>query len=125
MILYVWKIIEGIVPNISDTDGIETKSHVRHGRKCIVPIVKRSLYAGAIEASLRVHGTKLFNAMPRSIRNLTGCTKEEFKSKLDEVLWKVPDEPQLRRYTSYRRADSNSIIDMIRLSSVGLYELDK
>ena len=124
MILYVWYIIEGLVPNISDVNGIKVKTHVRHGRKCVVPMVRRSPYVTAIEASLRVHGTKLFNVMPRSIRNLTNCSKEEFKRKLDEVLWKVPDEPLLRRYTSYRRADSNSLLDMICLSSVGLNELD-
>ena len=125
MIMYIWSILEGIVPNISNAnEGIETKNHVRHGRKCVIPIVKRSPYAAVIEASLRVHGAKLFNAMPSSIRNLTNCTKEHFKVKLDEVLLKIPDEPQLRRYTSYRRTDSNSILDMIRLSSVGLSELD-
>jgi len=124
MIMYVWYILEGIVPNLREENGIKSKDHVRLGRKCVVPMVKRSPFAGAIEASLRVHGTKLFNAMPKSIRNMTNCTKEDFKRKLDDVLWKVPDEPQMRRYTSYRRADTNSLLDMISLSSVGLYELD-
>lgn len=124
IIMYVWYILEGIVPNLSEEDGITTKDHIRLGRKCVVPTVKRSPFAGAIKASLRVHGTKLFNAMPRSIRNMKNCSKEDFKRKLDEVLWKVPDEPQMRRYTSYRRADTNSLLDMISLSSVGLNELD-
>ena len=124
LIMYVWYIIEGLVPNTSDANGIKVKNHVRHGRKCVVPMVNRSPYAAAIDASLKVHGAKLFNVMPRSIRNMTGCTKDQFKHKLDEVLWKVPDEPLLRRYTSYRRADSNSLLDMIRFSSVGLDELD-
>ena len=123
MIIYIWCMVEGIVPNFKDC-ALRTKIHIRNGRKCIVPLVKQSPYARIIGGSLRIHGAKLFNAMPRSIRNMTGCSKDSFKRKLDFVLNKVPDEPQTRRYTAYRRAESNSLLDMISLPSVGLYELD-
>ena len=125
MVIYVWSILEGIVPNFNENQkgSIQRKEHVRHGRKCVVPIIKRSAYTSIINASFRVHGAKLFNAMPRCIRNLTGCTKDVLKTELDKVLLRIPDEPQIRRYTAYRRADSNSILDMIN-HSVGLNELD-
>ena len=124
IILYIWYILEGIVLNFDEsTRIIVPKVHPRHGRKCIVPIVKRSAYTDIIASSLPVHGTKLFNAMPRELRDLTGCSKEKFKNELDKILLRIPDEPQIRRYTAYRRADSNSVLDMI-VHSVGLNELD-
>ena len=61
--------------------------------------------------------------MPKEIRDLTGCSKEKIKSELDMILLKIPDEPQIRGYTAYRRADSDSVLDMI-VHSVGLNELD-
>ena len=54
---------------------------------------------------------------------MTGCSKEMFKSELDKILLTIPDEPLIRRYTAFRRAASNSILDMI-VHSVGLNELD-
>ena len=42
-IIYTWKIIEGHVPNI---DGkIQTKWHIRRGRECLVPAVRRNVSA--------------------------------------------------------------------------------
>ena len=126
IIMYVWCMLEKLVPNFGEhnTGGIQAKEHVRHGRRCVVKIVRRGPYESIISGSLPVNGAKLFNAMPRSLRNLSGCTKEIFKTKLDKILKEIPDEPQIRTYTSRRRADSNSILDMIKLSSIGLYELD-
>ena len=49
------------------------------------------------------------------IRNLTGCSLEKFKHVLDKYLAKIPDEPQLPGYTSYRRAESNSLVHMTNI----------
>ena len=63
-----------------------------------------------------VDGLKLFNVMPKSIRNLTGCSKASFKAQLDNFLKSVPDEPQITVYVIARRADSNSLLDMVRFA---------
>ena len=42
-----------------------------------------------------------------------------FKAKLDKYLASVPDEPQIPGYTSCRRADSNSLIDMVKSAESG------
>ena len=123
IVIYIWCILEGLVPNFQESP-MKTKTHIRHGRECFVPWVKQSNYAKVVGASLHIHGATLLNVMKRCIRNMTACSKESFKRKLDSILYEIPDEPQTRRYTSYRRADSNSLLDMIRLSSVGLIELD-
>ena len=37
-----------------------------------------------------------------------------FKTVLDKYLSTIPDEPQIQGYTSMRRAESNSLLDMRR-----------
>ena len=110
-IIYVWSILEKLVPN--PNDSIVAFDHIRHGRKCNVPVVKRSAYQALRMTSLPIQGAKLFNAMPINIRNLRNCSKNMFKAKLDKYLASVPGEPQIPGYTSCRMADSNSLIDMV------------
>ena len=40
-----------------------------------------------------------------------------FKVLLDKFLASVPDEPLIRGYTAYRRADTNSLLDMVRFAT--------
>jgi hypothetical protein len=114
--MYVWKIIEGLVPNVNQNEQPKVHDHIRHGRMCYVPFVRRGTYQNIRNASLSINGPKLFNAIPKSIRNMKGCTKLSFKLHLDKFLKCVPDEPQIPGYVIIRRADSNSIIDMVRFA---------
>ena len=112
-IIYIWKIIEGIVPNVNSS--VHCYNHIRYGRKCSVPRVKGPLATSSMkEGSLTIHGPKLFNVLPKSIRNITGVDVVDFKDKLDCFLKQIPDEPQIVGYTAIRRADSNSNIDMVK-----------
>ena len=45
--------------------------------------------------SFQVHGPRLFNCLPIQIRNLTNCSVDSFKFKLDNFLSLVPDEPKV------------------------------
>ena len=108
-IIYTWKILENLVPNVNDC--FKHKDHPRLGRLCV------SKYAGPNNSRLRdstlnIQGAKLFNAMPKNIRNLKNIPVEKFKNALDKHLQTIPDEPQIRGYTGCRRVDSNSILDM-------------
>ena len=121
ILLYIWQIIEGKVPNIDSPDhaGIKAAWHPRRGRSCAVPGV--SLHAPKRFQSLRyssfgVVGPRLFNVLPVDIRNISGCTVETFKLHLDRFLATVPDEPQVRGYTAMRRAESNSLLHMAQLA---------
>ena len=117
-VLYIWSIIEGKVPNFSHSEnnkvvgGINWYNHIRHGRKCMIPTLSRSKNQRLVTKSFRWRGPRLFNALPKSLRNMTGC-KDKFKKSLDEFLQKVPDEPQVPGYTIMRITDSNSLVDMI------------
>ena len=62
---------------------------------------------------------QLFNALPRSIRDTTKVSVEEFKEKLDRFLQKVPDGPNVDGLTpgacnQWTAAPSNSIVDQTR-----------
>jgi hypothetical protein len=119
LIIYVWKVLEGLVPNISDQESrkIDEHHHKRFGRMCRIPKVPTNAPAyikAARYASLGYRGPCLFNSIPAEIRNRTKITVDTFKRHLDAFLATIPDEPQIPGYTKYRRADTNSLIDMVK-----------
>ena len=114
-IIYTWKVIEGLVPNIGDP-GIQPTFSPRIGRTCFVPALKRQVSARLQSlrlATLGVHGAKLFNCLPKQVRAISSCGVEDFKKELDKNLLQIPDEPQIPGYTAMRRRETNSILDMI------------
>ena len=118
-IIYVWKILEDTVPNIGDP-GIHPQFSPRNGRSCVLLNQRRNLPAELQNhrlASLGVHGTRLFNSLPKLLRDLSKCDVDVFKSNLDKFFAIIPDEPLLNGYTAMRRTESNSVLDMI--STIG------
>ena len=111
-IIYIWSILEGLVPN-PKPEQIYSKFNPRLGRTCFIPTIKPGCYQNLIRSSFAVHGATLFNSLPKEVRNLTNCDKNYFKRSLDNFLKTVPDEPQISGYTVFRRADTNSLLDMI------------
>ena len=113
LIIYIWRILEGQVPNLECTPVI-SHHHQRRGRECRVPVVSNSaspLVRQARYSSIVVRGPRLFNCLPQKIRNLSGCGVEDFKRALDGFLFKIPDEPPVHGYTQYRRCETNSLVD--------------
>ena len=111
IIIYIWKVLEGLVPNF----GITTKDNTRHGRYCLVPHIKTSAPVKIQNmrfASLSVNGPRLFNIMPNHVRNMTNCSIDSFKNSLDKYLKAIPDEPRLAKLTRYCSKPSNSLIHM-------------
>ena len=45
------------------------------------------------------------------------CSLNVFKGLLDKFLASVPDETLVRGNTAYRRADTNSLLDMVRFAT--------
>ena len=113
-ILYTWKILEGFSPNC----GLEVQHSDRRGRELKVPVLKsKGKFQTLREKSFQVHGAKLFNSLPKSIRNLTKLSVDGFKQKLDVYLQSIPDEPILPGYTpsacnQHTGSPSNSLIDL-------------
>ena len=114
--------MENQVPNFSqlENSGIQEYWNPRRGRYCTVPAInlRTSRKIQSIrEASFGIRGPRLFNTLPAHIRNLSGCSVDAFKHKLDRYLSTVPDEPQIQGYTAMRRAESNSLLHMAPLTT--------
>ena len=82
------------------------------GRMCVTKYIGLNNSKLCDSCALAIQGAKLFNAMPKCIRNLKNVPVDKFKTALDKHLKTIPDEPQIRGYTGCRRVDSNSILDM-------------
>ena len=111
-IIYIWKILENIVPNINNT--ISTRENPRIGRTCVINVPDPKIWR-IRDGTLSIQGSKLFNSLPKYIRNVRNVPIERFKGTLDTYLKTIPDEPQVIGYTVCRRASSNSIIDMCKI----------
>ena len=70
----------------------------------------------ARQSSLAVHGAKLFNLLPASLRNEDSGDVALFMNHLDIFLSEVPDQPTIAGMG--RSARSNSLIDQIPLMGI-------
>ena len=112
--IYIRKILENMVPNIGNP-GIRDQMSLQNGCTVSIRTVNRNATTRIQKmrkSSLDVHGSPLFDCLPRSIQNLSGCGIEKFKSNLDRFLKLVLDEPLIPGYTMMRRVDSNSLLDL-------------
>ena len=91
-IIYTWKVLEGLVQNC----GVYSIQNERRGRECIIPALKGSPATRNMrDQSFQVRGPRLFNCLPRVIRNSTKISVDDFKIKLDQFLTKLPDQPKI------------------------------
>ena len=112
-IIYTWKILEGLVPNLNSK--IRPYWSRRHGRKCKIPPLKQRGRIGTIrENFLNVKGPKLFNVLPLNLRNIANQPLEVFKRHLDKFLQNVEVKPGYQGYVLSRAAGSNSLVDQVQ-----------
>ena len=117
LIIYVWKIIQGLVPNIEGRNKIRTSTNGRIGLRCEIPQRVTSAtqrIQTCKDNSFLVNGPKLFNCMPKDIRE---CSENQniFKRRLDKFLRTVPDQPNGHGNEYSRRAESNSLTKQVPL----------
>ena len=81
--IYIGRILESHFPNF-DMTPVSFQWHPRCGRECLIPRVSGT--ASSIPrdryCSLPIKGWSIFNSLPRSFRNITGCNVETFKAGL-------------------------------------------
>ena len=93
--LYLYKIKEGLVPNISSTNPLKFRNHGRHGCKCEVPIFPmRGKARKARDNSFALTACNLWNSLPVYVREISGKEVGYFKKKLDKALALYPDVPR-------------------------------
>ena len=116
LILYVYKIILGITPNLEDVRfKIRTTYSERRGLSCVLPPIKANATGRiktAVERSFAVRAPKLFNSLPKAIRS-SSLSFNTFKAQLDILLGKVEDSPSFPNLRP--RAISNSLLDQFEL----------
>ena len=108
-VIFVWKITQELVQGYS----MNFVTNPRLGRLAVVhqvvataPLAVRK----AREASLSVKGAKLFNIIPKDIRDMSG-TVPQFKAALDNWLASIPDQPTVSG--RQRAALTNSLLDQV------------
>jgi hypothetical protein len=110
IILYVFKILNGLVPNI----GITAKHHQRRGRECARPYVNDRVPTATKKRNAFIYkGPLLFNCLPQEIRNMTTPNIVKIKNEVDKFLMKIPDQPNLPHY--YAPVKNNSIIEHLQV----------
>ena len=114
--VYTWKILEGAVPNC----GLTWIHHPKMGRMCVIPpLSKAGTGIQSIRDSLfQVTGLKIFNSLPRELRDKVGCSVTTWKNHLDLLLSDIPDQPILPGYVVVpsnmtTAKSSNSITDWL------------
>ena len=109
-IIFIWKLSQGLVQGYN----LPFQQNERRGLLVTVPPMAAnspSTVMKAREASLQVKGARLFNLIPRDLRDKKNVTVDVFKSGLDAWLSTIPDQP-----TSpgrQRAAITNSLIDQV------------
>ena len=95
-IIYLYKIKENLVQNISDKYPLQFYFNKRHGCMCRIPSfpLYQNKAVTARNNSFALTATSLWNALPKSIRNITDLSVDGFKRRLDKILQKYPDEPR-------------------------------
>ena len=62
-----------------------------------------------------MRGPQLFNVMPQHIQDLTNCSVDTFKAKLDKFLCTITDQPVIPGYIggTSQLYGSNSLVDIL------------
>ena len=118
-ILYMRKMILGLVPNI----GISIEKGTRFGdiinigrKKCVSEKIMRLR-----DDSLMIEGAKLYNSVPMNIRSYDG-TYLGFKNLVDKWLTNIPDIPRVSGFEPRSRnmigEPSNSVRDWVKCEDI-------
>ena len=118
-ICFLWKLSQGLISGYS----ITWQLNERRGRLAVPNAIPKSAPAKvrqARERTLGVHGARLFNLLPKTLRNENSGDFPLFKNNLDIFLATIPDQPTTPGLV--RAAVTNSLCDQIPLcDSVGTY----
>ena len=111
-ICFLWKISQGLIEGFP----FKWQWSDRRGRLAIPANIPRCAPASvkkARERFLNVHGARLFNLLPKKLRNENSGDFPLFKNHLDIFLSRVPDQPTTAGL--FRAAQSNSLLDQVPL----------
>ena len=90
-IIYLWKIIEKIVPNLSAPITCTYSQH--RGRSCALLHVNVGRLGTLCYNSFRWRAIRIFHKLPKHIRMISSCSVDKFKSQLDKHIRNISDLP--------------------------------
>ena len=111
MILYIFKVFNGLVPN----PGYQIQENERTGPKLQIPVKDKNCNVpnNVFERNMIYRSAKLFNILPKEIRkNLKNDNVNMTKSMLDNFLKKIPDQPSCAKMP--KLSISNSLLHQIQ-----------
>ena len=113
LIIQTWKMLEGVAPNLNPPLQLQSSMQQRRGRTLQVhKLASTPSHLQQIKRqSIRCFGVKLFNSLPKHVRNTTKTTTDTFKGVLDNFLQSVADIPHLRSGANTSSENSNHIYD--------------
>ena len=109
-IIFIWKLSQRLLSGYN----LPFQQSERRGMLVAVPpmaIHSPAAVRNARETSLQVKGARLFNLVPKDMRDMTGVSVDTFKYGLDAWLTKIPDQPTIPG--RQRAALTNSLIDQV------------
>ena len=89
-----------MVPNIDGTMGhtIKNRKHPRHGTQCVIQYPTKANPAESLqENAITVFGPRLYNLLPKYLRDIESVKTEKFKFELDKFLELIPDKLKMRK----------------------------
>ena len=110
LIIYLRKVMEGLVPVCV---ALKSRNRGRNGRSIKLPLLSRNASARVKtlrEGSFFILSVKIFNVLPRSIKDLSGCSMEKFKRQLDKFLMELPDAQLIPGYIATSPAGGGEIV---------------
>ena len=75
-LIYIWKILEKIVPNLNKPISFYNSN--RRGGLCVSSQVGIRHLGSLVYHIFRFRGIRLFNGMPKHIRTISGCSVSSF-----------------------------------------------
>ena len=116
--------MQHMVPNIDGTmrHKIKFRKHPRHGTQCVIQYPTNINPAQSLqENALTVFGPRLYNSLPKYLRDFESVKTEKFKFELDKLKELIPDGPKMPNYVT--TAGTNSILDQLtHLRAQGIYQ---
>ena len=113
-----------MMPNIDGTIGheIKTTKHPGHGTQCVIQYpTNRNSAQSLQENAITVFGHRLYNSLPKYLRDIKSVKTEKFKFELDNFLELIPNEPKMPNYVT--ASGGNSILDQFTLlRAQGIYQ---
>ena len=105
-----------MVPNIDGTMGHRTKirKHPRHGTQCVIQHPTNRNPAQSLQKNaITVFGPRLYNSLPKYLRDIDSVKTEKFKFELDKFLELITDKPKMPTMSPHLEATAFSTSSLI------------